>query len=194
MTTIAVSIEMLSYWHVGSGAGRGADVDALVLKDEVGLPYLPGRTLKGLLREGMRTCEDAGRVPAGTTDSLFGKHAAIGDPAGSTPGSLRVSDGRLPEAERAWLAAADNAESRAALFDTLASTRLDTNGLAEDHSLRAIELTVPIGLRAEIEGPEDNQWVERLGEAITLVRALGSHRTRGLGRCKMSFAGEVTHK
>ena len=38
-------------WHCGSGLAAGADVDALVIKDSDGLPYIPGKTMKGLLRE-----------------------------------------------------------------------------------------------------------------------------------------------
>ena len=51
MSTIKYEIEFFSNWHCGSGLAAGADVDALVIKDQEGLPYIPGRTLKGLLRE-----------------------------------------------------------------------------------------------------------------------------------------------
>ena len=51
MRTIKYEIEFFSNWHCGSGLAAGADVDALVIKDNNGLPYVPGRTLKGLLRE-----------------------------------------------------------------------------------------------------------------------------------------------
>ena len=44
-------IEFFSNWHCGSGLAAGADVDALVIKDKDGLPYVPGRTIKGLLRD-----------------------------------------------------------------------------------------------------------------------------------------------
>ena len=51
MSTIKYEIEFFSNWHCGSGLAAGADVDALVIKDNNGLPYVPGRTLKGLLRD-----------------------------------------------------------------------------------------------------------------------------------------------
>ena len=47
---IDYSIEFFSYWHCGSGLAAGADVDELAIKDGDGLPYVPGRTVKGLLR------------------------------------------------------------------------------------------------------------------------------------------------
>ncbi|MGB1217231.1 MAG: RAMP superfamily CRISPR-associated protein, partial [Saprospiraceae bacterium] len=45
------TIEFHSYWHVGSGLFGGTEADNLVNKDKVGLPYIPGKTLKGLLRQ-----------------------------------------------------------------------------------------------------------------------------------------------
>lgn len=34
-----------------SGLSAGADADSLVIKDTNGLPYIPGKTIKGLIRE-----------------------------------------------------------------------------------------------------------------------------------------------
>ena len=44
-------IRFLSQWHCGSGLAAGADVDSLVVKDKNNLPYVPGKTIKGLVRE-----------------------------------------------------------------------------------------------------------------------------------------------
>ena len=51
MKNIIYEIEFYSNWHCGSGLAAGADVDVLVIKDVNGMPYVPGRTIKGLLRE-----------------------------------------------------------------------------------------------------------------------------------------------
>ena len=48
---IRYKIEFHTDWHCGSGLAAGADVDALVVKDQSGLPFVPGKTIKGLLRE-----------------------------------------------------------------------------------------------------------------------------------------------
>ena len=50
-TTIDYTICFFSPWHCGSGTSAGADVDELVVKDKNGMPYIPGKTLKGLIRE-----------------------------------------------------------------------------------------------------------------------------------------------
>ena len=50
---IEYKVEFFTDWHCGSGLAAGADADALVIKDSDRLPFLPGKTVKGLLREGM---------------------------------------------------------------------------------------------------------------------------------------------
>ena len=50
MQTLTYQIQFHSYWHCGSGLAAGAGVDALVVKDANGLPFVPGKTIKGLLR------------------------------------------------------------------------------------------------------------------------------------------------
>ena len=49
--TIRYTIEFYSDWHCGSGLASGAEADAVVIKDRDGLPYVPGKTIKGLVRE-----------------------------------------------------------------------------------------------------------------------------------------------
>ena len=54
---IKYSIKFHTDWHCGSGLAAGADVDALVVKDKDGLPFVPGKTLKGLVREAIEEME-----------------------------------------------------------------------------------------------------------------------------------------
>ncbi|NLF17971.1 MAG: hypothetical protein GX595_12085 [Lentisphaerae bacterium] len=176
----------LSYWHAGSGLGRGAELDALVLKDARGLPYLPGRTVKGLLREGMQCCEDVGVLPRGRTAEIFGVPTVKDAPDSSVPGRLFFSDARLPREDHEWLGGAEGADDRRALYDAFAATRIDSRGLAVDHTLRTIELCVPVELVATVSGAEGD-WPADLQRACSLVRGAGSHRSRGLGRCEMTI-------
>lgn len=189
MTSITLEIDILSHWCAGSGRGRGADVDALVIKDGNGLPYLPGRTVKGLLREGMMCCEENGQVPPGTTDCLFGKPTVPGKPDGSVPGVLSFRDARLPvDVVRYLFGKPDLVD---AMYDVFSSTKLDDNGMAEDKTLRTIELAIPMKLETVVEVnpvyanelPRDLDWKASIQKACSMVRALGSHRHRGLGRC-----------
>jgi CRISPR/Cas system CSM-associated protein Csm3 (group 7 of RAMP superfamily) len=189
-----IHIELLSYWHAGSGVGQGSLYDATVIKDPNGLPYLPGRTLKGLLRDALHTCENAEQVPNGITETLFGRQSCKGtsDPSSTTQGIIYVSNATLPkEVEQKLIAdIADTTKPalRDALFDRFVSTSLDENGIATDKTLRSVELCVPLELYAMVSmDTEDPAHWEALGKACSLIRALGSHRQRGLGRCKLSL-------
>jgi CRISPR/Cas system CMR subunit Cmr4 (Cas7 group RAMP superfamily) len=51
MKEITYKILFHSEWHCGSGLSSGSDLDALVVKDAEGFPFIPGKTLKGLLKE-----------------------------------------------------------------------------------------------------------------------------------------------
>lgn len=47
-----LTVEFLADWHVGEGAGRPGHVDRLVRRDPAdGLPFLPAKTLTGILRD-----------------------------------------------------------------------------------------------------------------------------------------------
>ena len=48
---INYTIKFHTYWHCGSGLAAGGDADLLVVKDKDGVPFVPGKTIKGLVRE-----------------------------------------------------------------------------------------------------------------------------------------------
>lgn len=50
MADFAVTIEILSPIHLGSG-GANVNIDADIVRDELGLPYFPAKRFKGLLFE-----------------------------------------------------------------------------------------------------------------------------------------------
>ena len=184
MKSAAVEIRLLSYWHIGSGYGRGAEVDALVLTDSNGLPYIPGRSLKGVFREASQNCEDVGLLERGRTWHLFGRPSEKGEYDGSTPGALFFRDACLKEEDRACLVPESKRAFRNALFDTLASTSVNQDGVGEDHTLRTIQVCVPVTLYSEITSEEES-FSHDLEKAAILIRGIGSRRNRGLGRCEV---------
>lgn len=190
MKSIKATIELLSYWHVGSGISRGADVDSTALKDDCGLPFIPGREIKGLFREAFLTMEEAKQLYEGKTDELFGKMAEKNDDSGSKPGKLRFTVASVPEPEKSWLSSKDCRKYSAGLFVPIASTRLNNNGIAVDKSLRTIEVCIPMKLETLIEGPENEDWDQHAARAAKLIRQLGSGRSRGFGRCRIQFDTE----
>lgn len=204
MTKAIITFKLLSYWHAGTSHGEGAELDATVARTAAGLPYLPGRTVKGLLRFGTLAAEQAEAVDPGRTEALFGTDvpAKAGDDRErkleerrfqTRPGTLRFESAVLVDAKgdrSAWerYAAEKAAKSHVEhLFAELSSTAIDKDGVAQDQSLRSIEVTVPVTLVAEVSGPADDAgWIDALREGALFLHGLGVGRNRGLGRVEVS--------
>lgn len=179
MCTIRYKIDFFSNWHCGSGLAAGADVDALVIRDSQGLPYVPGRTLKGLLREAVEKL-----FPGNDSlDLLFG---ISGDMDSHQVGCLFFGNATLPDSESRYILENDLSLH---LFQTFASTAIDEKtGLADAHSLRKIETVIPCILEGEILNvPEEG--VNLLKDAMAFIKRMGSGRNRGYGRCTISIIG-----
>lgn len=178
MKTIKYIIDFFSNWHCGSGLAAGADIDALVIKDKNGMPYIPGRTMKGLLRDAAQTLSADQKI----INDIFG---VSGDKDGHRTGSAFFSNASLQSAEYQYISTSGLTEY---LFQSFASTSIDENGIAEDTTLRKIETVVPCKLEGEILNvPEDIEAEKVLNDAMRYIKRLGTGRNRGYGRCKISI-------
>ncbi len=203
MSSRTVVFELLTYWHVGSGRGAAALADAVVARDDAGLPLIPGRTVKGLLRDAMELAAMAGAIPVDRVLRWFGSPIPVGEKDDSDereqqmekgryatePGLLWFGSAVLPESWTEW-ARGTGPESvgvKSSLFDYVASTGIDGEGVAREHTLRVREVAVPMTLRATVHGPEgDDAWVRDLEQVVPLLRCLGTRRQRGLGRVRVT--------
>ena len=171
---INYTIRFYSEWHCGSGLGAGADVDALVVKDRQHLPFVPGKTIKGLLREGV---SELSLLPAERINELFGHLDAKTHEM--TEGCLYFTNASMSESESEAII---NRGLREFLFHKKVSTAIDDEGVALDNTLRSIETVVPCDLFAAIlDVPEED--VAALEDAMRYVKRIGMNRNRGLGRC-----------
>lgn len=193
MKTINYSIEILSYWHTGSGLYGGVDANLAVIKDEQGLPFIPGKTIKGLLRE---AAVYLSALPAGIPDNfvsdVFGEEQL--ERAEVISSSCFFTNAELSSYLKEQLSLAKNEtasidparleKKKAMLFSTLASTAIDHKGQALDQSLRQMEVTVPLTLYGTIAGfPVDDTYEAALKKCLAWIKRLGMNRSRGLGRC-----------
>lgn len=205
-------LELASYWHAGSGRGSGYHLDALCERDTDALPILPGRQLKGLLRNALRRAEAWGwlaalALPEGPLANhetlLFGSASQQLGRGATEPGVLRVDSARLPAGERHWLAADTQADLRVELFGELFSTAINEQGSAQRYSLRGTEVCIPMTLEAPLALELSSQhtalrvqqkrylesgagW-QALTAALPLVDAVGAHRSRGLGEARLEL-------
>ena len=182
--------EISSWWHCGSGQGSGAGLNALVLRDGDGLPYLPGRTIKGLVRECVQKAEIWKHLSKDISLHMFGSETLISKPhpAETVAGKLTFANAVLD-----WpVAHHQSKKALAALFGELHATAIEVKtGQAANQSLRAIEVCVPVTLRAKVEGLENPEYLDALKKALPLLRGLGLGRNRGLGQVHVIL--EETH-
>lgn len=168
--TLKYQLKFYDYWHISSGLSAGARLDSTVIKDSDGLPYVAGKIIKGLTRE---MAELLG-------DCIFVKECFGAE--GIDMGQCYFSNATLDENTAKQIKANDLQEN---LFDIIASTKIDEkSGVAEDNSLREIEVVVPLVLCGEIRDIPTQNNFENLQKALKMIKRMGLNRNRGLGRCE----------
>jgi CRISPR/Cas system CSM-associated protein Csm3 (group 7 of RAMP superfamily) len=162
-------IVFFDYWHISSGVSAGPALDSTVVKTKENLPYVPGKTLKGLLSE-MVALLDESKI-----ETIFGA-------GGAKMGEAFFSNATLDLQTSAHLK--KNPQLVKHLYDKISATKIDDNGIALDKSLREIEVTVPLTLTGTIECQEEDKAL--LVQAMGMVKQMGLNRNRGLGRCQIT--------
>ncbi len=183
-----LKINLDSYTLCGSGEGAGL-IDNDVVFDKLGFPYLPGRRIKGLLRESAQEVLEMLDKDVSLScllSSLFGSR-------GFKPGTLKIPNLYLPDYDviRAYteelmkdrnMSAINIANIIATYTETRAQTALEKDGIAVDGSLRTSRLLKPrICFYSEIESlskPEE----ALLFLATHNLKRMGTRRNRGQGK------------
>lgn len=178
-------IKMLSDWHCGTGLTEGADVDLICIKDNYGLPIIPGKTLKGLIKEAANYYKKFSEDKDGWNKFIkesFGEQTDKNSNQ-SEKGKFYFTNATLSKNIIETLKI--DKDKIQTIYRKISSTAIDKKGIADEHSLRKIEVVVPLTLFAQIDGV-GNEEIEKLGNCLKLVKRLGTNRNRGLGRCILS--------
>ncbi len=185
MKRIEYDINFLSEWHCGAGLSAGADTDALVVKDVNGLPYVPGKTLKGLFREAAEClAEVLYTEQAAAIKSSFG---TSGDEDDSRKGTIFFGNAEFSPEEGRQIKERNLTNF---LYGRVYSTKInDESGTAEDGSLRSMETVVPCTLHGYIL-LDDETLYPLLQDAAKWIKHIGVNRNRGLGRVTLNFKNE----
>ena len=180
---IRYTIEFFSYWHCGSGLSAGADLDSLVVKDSNGMPFVPGKTVKGLIREAAETLIEVcpAKYPSKTeVDSVFGIVPDGIDVKDS--GCAFFSNAEFPDSDYERIVGSSKQEY---LFDAVSYTAIGGDGIALPHSLRRVEVVVPCTLTGVIKNLPSGAGMQTLViDSFAFIKRLGENRNRGLGRCE----------
>lgn len=191
MQRLIYSVNFYSYWHSGSGLSGGASTNALVMKNNFGLPFIPGRTLKGLLREAAESMNNLnpGFIPNEFVTKVFGPRTEEGANNQASEyelgyGSFFADADLSAELCFALTKGQDGEELRSYLYHNISSTAIDEKGQAHDHTLRRMQVTIPLTLYAYIDNfPDEEEYIEYLSRCFKWIKRMGVNRNRGLGRC-----------
>jgi CRISPR-associated protein Csx10 len=201
-----LQIKLLSDTAPGSGSDEVGGIDRSVVFDEKGLPYIPARRLKGVLREAVLETLEAqtvanrnGPISLALIAQLFGKGGQ------QSPGLLVLSSAQLADADNLtqwleWAATQDAAlVSPEAVRNSYSGLRAQTSlsrvtGGPVENTLRITRvLQRGLKFRAEVElkpdpAPDDlNNLKETLALACAAARRLGLSRNRGLGEVQIKL-------
>jgi len=177
---IKYKITFYSDWHCGSGLSAGADVDLLVIKDKNGLPFVPGKTIKGLVREALIDIKNFSGKDI-NIDQLLGKQNTKEEDMQN--GDLFFTNASIPENIAKEII---DAGATSYLYTAISSTAIEEDGVAKEHSLRRMEVTVPCELEGCIyDVPESSK--KDIEDALKYIKRLGQNRNRGLGRCDITL-------
>jgi len=156
--TLKYKLIFLDYWHLSSGLSGGARLDSSVVKDDDGVAYASGKTIKGLVREMLELLED---------DIEFLHRCYFSNTTLEKTIKDEIVTNKLQNN----------------LYDVIASTQLK-DGIAVDNSLREIEVVIPLTLNGEILDIESEEDFKKLEKSLKMIKRMGLNRNRGLGRCK----------
>jgi hypothetical protein len=199
---------LLSDTTFGRGDGVAGLVDTEVQHDSFGLPFLSGKTLKGLLMAECAEILDALRRFASEEISQTVTASAqrlFGDP-GSTfeQGKLHIGDARLPADLRNAIAHEFSGKTKAergqlrseylnALTELRRQTAMDVNGAPKHNTLRTIRVILretPFEASLEFLSQPEPGDEALLGACVKAFRRVGTNRHRGRGRMKADLYSE----
>ncbi len=185
MNEYKIKIDLKSDVLVGTGEGHGAIVDSDVVLDEVGLPYIPSKRIKGIMRE---SAEEVNEMLGAFDRSIdIGKIFGI---AGAEGGALHLANFFITEYEdcKVWfkyLTNAQNIINKQNITEQLTSLRYSTaidmkRGCAKEHSLR-IERVINKDNTFIAHAEIYESYEIDLALICQNIRRMGTKRTRGLG-------------
>ena len=190
MNTLPVKIFFQSDSLIGSGYGYGAVIDSDIVYDDLGLPCLPGKRLKGLLRDA--ATELLGILQPVNRDQLLS--SLFGDSGADASAGVIYPDFRLLDYQdtagclRYFQSVCGTVIHPESVLSVMTDLRRQTSidpatGTAKRTSLRTMRvLRKGVTFYGEIQYDQlPDEALELLRLSILFLRRIGTKRNKGLG-------------
>lgn len=195
-------IKLLSDTTFGRGEGTAGEVDTEVEHDEFGIPFIGGKTIRGLLRDSWLSMRPHFSELLIAGDRVFGPTKRFDDHC-----LLRIGDALLQEDARDWLVAAATREpedqqlSPAAILAACTEIRYQT---AEDRATGAPQTTTLRSCRVVLRSfafESSLEWLHGeipnaddlrvLAMSVLATRHGGLSRNRGRGHLRITLDDDL---
>lgn len=202
-----ITFEMLSDWHVGTGAGIPGSVDALLARDADGFPCIPAKTVVGIWRDAMEILtlglddgDENNKKWQNWVDAIFGSQPNVDKNPNDTPrpAILSIKPARIDENLRNAIKGDKKLEQTLTFIKP--NTAIESeSGTAKTDSLRFTEMgRIGSVLSADFEldftGFDANQ-TELVKALLTasagLIERIGGNRRRGSGKCDVTVNCDI---
>lgn len=197
-----IQVELLSDTTFSRGEGLAGIVDVEVEHDDLGLPILGGKTLRGLIREGWLNMREFFPELWIASERIFGQEADVNETS-----ILQISDAVVDspgdDSINNWIRTVENREQDAinpvAVFESLTAIRQQTSedrrtGAPATKTLRSVRGVIRgIKLKAPLfwmETPDDDEC-RCLALTLLATRHAGLGRNRGRGHVRMTLDGKI---
>lgn len=200
MTNYLLQITLQSPLASSAGEGRVGLVDRDVAFDELGLPILPGRRLKGLWRDAYRDVTEAWALCGESSIPVEDVFGSPGQKPGAGDACLHIANAELQGASslKTWLAYLQSEIQKLHPDDVVnhfatvrSQTAIDryTGAAKEDtlRSTRALKASLVFCAPVRFSVSPSEELVNALALGAAALQHLGTARTRGLGtgRCRL---------
>mgnify|MGYP001112123370 CR=1 FL=1 len=193
-----IKIELLSDAVFSRGEGTAGVVDIEIEHDELGLPFLGGKTIRGLLRDSWLSMRHCFSDLIEAEERIFGPEADCYERS-----ILRIGDAVVDEKTRRWIEWAETRKNHpippstvlSALTDIRRQTSEDRRtGAPAETTLRAVRVVIrglvlwsPLHWLLE----PTSRDVRCLSLALLATRHAGLGRNRGRGHIRMTLDGDL---
>ncbi len=196
MNTYTLQLTLNSPTLIGSGEGFGALIDTDIVFDDVGIPLVPAKRIKGCLRDAALDVQEM--FACAKIDFPIQIEQTFGRPGDMQSAPVYFSNLTIEQYQQnhLWLSYLLQTDqypdilSRDRILDTFTEIRQQTaidedSGVADDHSLRTIRV-VKKGLsfygQIQVEDADPDKAIQHtLLLACLNLRVLGTKRNRGFG-------------